>query len=236
MLPLLLSALLAATPAAPVVEVRALSFDEPRIALAVADDAGKPQPLVLHSHALTHGLRLRCPEGRLTLFREGKDAEGKPALIPAVAAAVPPAGGTFLAVVHGRGEQLAMSLIPDTGNRTGGGTLRFFNLCNRPLGLNFPGAREVLPAGRDFLLRPAVKAEDYGQGQFLLADGEEWKVAGGLRWLQLEDVRTLWFVMPDPSQPGLVVFRGIEERIASEPVVAPPSNGAATAGRRPAAR
>lgn len=235
MLPLLLSALLAATPAAPVVEVRALSFDEPRIALAVEGADGKPQPLALHSHALTHGLKLRCPEGRLTLFREGKDAEGKPALVPAVSAPVPPEGGTFLAVVHGRGERLAMSLIPDSGNRTGGGTLRFFNLCNRPLGLNFPGAREILGPGRDFLLRPAVKAEDYGQGQFLLAEGEEWKVAGGLRWLQLEDVRTLWFVMPDPSQPGIVVFRGIEERIAPEPVPTP-ANGTATAARKPAAR
>lgn len=236
MLPLLLSALLAATPTTPVVEVRALSFDEPRIALAVEDDAGKPQPFVLHSHALTHGVKVRCPEARLTLFREGKDAEGKPTLLPAVSAAVPPEGGTFLAVVHGRGERLAMTLIPDTGNRTGGGTLRFFNLCDRPLGLNFPGAREVLPPGRDFLLRPAVKAEDYGQGQFLLADGEEWKVAGGLRWLHLEDVRTLWFVMPDPSTPGTVAFRGIEERIAPEPIVAPPANGAASAARKPAAR
>jgi len=235
-LPLLLSALLAATPAAPVVEVRALSFDEPRIALAVADDAGKPQPLVLHSHALTHGLKLRCPEGRLTLFREGKDAEGKPALIPAVAAAVPPAGGRALQEADALREEGFEEIVFTAVGKKGGGTLRFFNLCNRQLGLNFPGAREVLPAGRDFLLRPAVKAEEYGQGQFLLADGEEWKVAGGLRWLQLEDVRTLWFVMPDPSQPGLVVFRGIEERIAPEPVVAPPSNGAATAARKPAAR
>ena len=235
MLPLLLSALLAATPATPVVEVRALSFDEPRIALAVEDEAGKPAPITVHSHALTHGLKVRCPEGRLTFFREGKDAEGKPSLVPAVSAAVPPAGGTFVAIIHGRGERLAMSLVPDTGNRIGGGTLRFFNLCNRPLGLDFPGAREVLPAGRDFLLRPAVKADEYGQGRFLLAEGEEWKVAGGLRWLQLEDVRSLWFVMPDPSQPGIVVFRGIEERIAPEPA-APPANGAATAARRPAAR
>lgn len=236
MVTLLLSALLAATPATPVVEVRALSFDEPRIVLSVADDAGKPLALEIHSHALTAGIKLRCPEARLTFFREGKDAEGKPTLLPAASAAVPAEGGTFVAVIHGRGDRLSLSLIPDTGNRTGGGTLRFFNLCNRPLGLNFPGAREVLPAGRDYLLRPAVKAEDYGQGQFLLADGEEWKVAGGLRWLQLEDVRTLWFVMPDPSTPGLVVFRGIEERIAPEPVVLPPANGAAAAARKPAAR
>lgn len=210
-----------------------MTFDEPRLALVIEDAAGKPQPVLLYSHILTPELRVRCNENRLTLLREGADAEGKPTYVPVVSAPVPPEGGTFLAIVHGRGDQLGLSLVPDAGNRTGGGSMRFFNLCQAPLGLNFPGLRQVIPPGRDYLLlKPDVKPEDYGQGQFLLAEGDEWKVAGGLRWLHLDDIRTLWFVMPDPATKGLVRVRGIEERIRPEPPPAPAAPATNGNGRR----
>ena len=223
----LLSFLAATTAPAPVAEVRLLSFDSPRLEVSVEDREGKVTPLVVYSHTLTHGVNVRCHEGRLTLFREGKDAEGKPTRTPLASATVPPEGGTFLGIVQGSGDTLGLALIPDTGNRVGGGSMRFFNLCNKPLGLNFPGLRQVLAPGKDLVLKPDVQPSDYGQGQFLLVDGEEWKVAGGIRWLHLDDIRTFWFVLMDPGMQGVVRVRGIEERIDVTPLPPPATTTAA---------
>lgn len=223
----LLSFLAATTAPAPVVEVRLLSFDNPRLEVSVEDREGKVAPLVIYSHALTHGVNVRCTETRLTLFREDKDPEGKPLRVTLASAAVPPEGGTFLGIVQGTGATMSLSLIPDTGNRVGGGSMRFFNLCNQPLGLNFPGLRQVLAVGKDLVLKPDVQPSDYGQGQFLLIDGEEWKVAGGIRWLHLDDIRTFWFILMDPGMPGVVRVRGIEERIDVTPLPPPADTTAA---------
>ena len=234
----LLSILAATAGPSPRVEFRAMSFDEPRVEVFLIDSSPekstKPETkvegksLVLYTHALTHPVEARCPEGRLTLHRQVTDAEGKTSFIPLASAPVPPEGGTFLAILHGSAGQYGLSLVPDPGTEGAGGTLRFFNLCPTPVAMNFPGMRQVIAPAKQVMLRPNIKAEDYGQGQFLLADGEEWKVAGGLRWLQLEDIRTLWFILPAPGQPGIVTLRGIEERINQVKVSPPatqPTNG-----------
>lgn len=224
----LLSILAATSAPTPQVEFRAMSFDEPSVEVflvdAPASKEAKPEarPLSLYSHALTHAVKARCPESRLTFHRKATDAEGKVSYLPVASAPVPPEGGTFLAILHGSAGQYGLSLVPDTGTEGAGGTLRFFNLCPTPVAMSFPGLRQVIAPSKQVLLRPPVKAEDYGQGQFFLPDGEEWRVAGGLRWLQLEDIRTLWFILPAPGQPGIVTLRGIEERIAP-PTLLPPS-------------
>lgn len=237
----LLSILAATTAPTPQVEFRAMSFDEPSVEVflvdAPASKEAKPEArgLTLYSHALTHAVRQRCPENRLVLHRKVTDAEGKPAYLPLASAPVPPEGGTFLAILHGTGTSVGLSLVPDTGTEGAGGTLRFFNLCPTPVALSFPGMQQVVAPSKQAVLRPAVKAEDYGQGQFFLPDGQEWRAAGGLRWLQLEDIRTLWFILPAPGQPGIVTLRGIEERIDAPvvplPAAAPGPNGN---GRPPA--
>lgn len=240
----LLSVLAATAAPTPQVEFRAMSFDEPSVEVFLVDappsrDA-KPEAkteargLSLYSHALTHAVRARCPESRLTFHRRTRDAEGKESYQPLASAPVPPEGGTFLAILHGSAGNYGLSLVPDTGTEGAGGTLRFFNLCPTPVAMSFPGLRQVIPPTQQVLLRPPVRAEDYGQGQFFLPDGEEWRAAGGLRWLQLEDIRTLWFILPAPGQPGIVTLRGIEERIAPPAPAAPPANGGNGAnGARP---
>lgn len=224
---------------APHAEFRAISFDEPSVEVFLLDPPasrqGKPgqrteaRGLPLHSHALTHAVRVRCPENRLTFHRRTRDADGRETYRPLASAPVPAEGGTFLAILHGTAGNHGLSLVPDTGPEGAGGTLRFLNLCPAPVAMSFPGLREVIAPAKQVLLRPLVKAEDYGQGQFFLPDGEEWRPAGGLRWLQLEDIRTLWFILPAPGQPGIVTLRGIEERIP------PPVKGSGGAkGTRPA--
>ena len=227
----LLSILAATTAPTPQVEFRAMSFDEPSVEVFVVDapasKGAEPEArsLALHSHALTHPVKARCPENRLTLHRKVTDAEGKSSYVPLASAPVPPEGGTFLAILHGSAGQYGLSLVPDTGTDGAGGTLRFFNLCPTPVAMSFPGLRQVIAPSKQVLLRPPVKAEDYGQGQFFLAEGDEWRVAGGLRWLQLEDIRTLWFILPAPGQPGIVTLRGIEERITPPALLTPPAPG-----------
>lgn len=238
LLPLL--AVLAANAApTPQVEIRAMSFDEPnvRVFLVEGDPANpaksEAQPLDLYSHALTHAVRVRCPEARLSFHRQATDAEGKTVYLPLASVAVPPEGGTFLAILHGSAGQFGLSLVADTGAHGAGGTLRFFNLCPTPVAMDFPGLRQVVGPSKQVLLRPPVKPEDYGQGRFFLPEGEEWRPAGGLRWLQLEDVRTLWFILPAPGQPGIVTLRGIEERIPTPGE--PAANGAKPAAGNGAA-
>lgn len=242
----LLSILAATSAPTPQVEFRAMSFDEPSVEVFLVDAPapreGRPEPkteskseargLSLYSHALTHAVRARCPESRLTFHRRTRDAEGRETYQPLASAPVPAEGGTFLAILHGSSGNYGLSLVPDTGTEGAGGTLRFFNLCPTPVAMSFPGMRQVIAPTKQVLLRPPVKAEDYGQGQFFLPDGEEWRAAGGLRWLQLEDIRTLWFILPAPGQPGIVTLRGIEERIVPPAPAGPPANGGNGPGPR----
>jgi hypothetical protein len=82
------------------------------------------------------------------------------------------------------------------------------------LAINFPGLKTVLNPGADILYQPEVKGKDYGQGQFLLCDASgAWNPAGGMRWIQLDNARTLWFIVPHYNDPNLVMTRGISEQV-----------------------
>ena len=192
-------------------EVRFLAVDAPRLELTLDDGAGVPRRLSLHAHAPSPRIRLGRRGGILRLSREGRDADGIPGLVTAVAAPIPARGGAFLAIVRGRGDRLAMRILPDPEEPGPPGAHRFVNLCERRLGLDLPGAREILPPGGDRQLHPAVKAGTYGQGRLLVADADGWRVAGNLRWLQPKDTNCLWLVMPEPSGADGIVFRSIEE-------------------------
>ena len=60
-----------------------------------------------------------------------------------------------------------------------------------------------------------------GKANFFTSNlGGGWRSAGGIRWLQLNDIRTLWFITPDPHNPNLVAVRSIEEKVYSPALAA----------------
>lgn len=209
-----------------VVEVRFLSLDAAALEAAVTDSRGARVTIPIHAHALTPGMRVRCRAGRLALFGSPAPTDGGAASSPTASAPVPTQGGAFLGLVQDHGRRL--TLLPDGDPRTQRGAMRFLNLCGEPLGLDFPGARRVLQAGEDVVLTPAVGARLHGHGRFYLVEGDRWRPAGNLRWLQLDDTRTLWLVLPVPDAAGTVRVRGIEERLA----MAAPSSGRGNKGLR----
>jgi hypothetical protein len=233
-----LSALLifaAATPAQelPEIKFRALSFNEPVIELVIVDaqkaeayasaskgsgkdkkDSPPFEPLKVYNLSLTEEKKLRYADGRLTFYKAITNPEGVTTLSPFVEAVVPSPDTPYIAIISGSTDKPTLQLVPDSPEKMAAGSMRFFNVCKARLAVNFPGLKKVLLPGEDIFYQPEVKATDYGQGQFLLRDEKgEWKTAGGMRWIQLEKFRTLWFIIPHPNNPNLVRTKGIQEKV-----------------------
>lgn len=234
----MLSALLifaAATPVQelPEIKFRALSFNEPVIELVIMDpqkmeasasaskgsgkdkkDSPLGEPLKVYNVSLTEEKKTHYADGRLTFYKSITNPDGVTTLSPFVDAIVPTPDSSYIAIISGTADKPTMQLVPDSPEKMAAGSMRFFNVCKARLGVNFPGLKKLLQPGEDFYYEPPVKAYDYGQGQFLLADEKgEWNPAGGMRWIQLADSRTLWFIVPHYNDPCLVMTRGISERV-----------------------
>ncbi len=234
----MLSALFILAVASPVEELpeikfRALSFNEPVIELAIVDaqklkekasaskgngkdknDSPPFEPLKVYNVSLTEEKKIRYADGKLTFYKATTNPEGVTTLTTFVEAIVPAPDSSYIAIISGSADKPTLQLVPDSPEKMAAGSMRFFNVCKTRLGLNFPGLKKILQPGEDLYYEPAVKAYDYGQGQFLLADEKgEWNPAGGMRWIQLADARTLWFIVPHFNDPCLVMTRGISERV-----------------------
>lgn len=221
---LLMLGALAPDPGATQVTLKAMSFDEPEMEVVILDAAGRPAPLTLYSHALSEPVQAQCKEGRLTFFRKPKTADPKEPLEALVSLPAPAANRKFIAIVSGSGDAPRLNLVADDAAAAAAGTIRFFNLCPKPVGLSIPGTRRVLPSGQEFTVHPQVKAEQYGQAQFfIVGEDGDWHVAGGLRWLQLEDIRSLLFLVPAPGEADVIKVRGVEERVAADVKKQPPA-------------
>ena len=234
----MLSALFILAAASPVEELpeikfRALSFNEPVIELAIVD-AQKPdakestsksngkdkkdsppfEPLKVYNVSLTEEKKIHYADGKLTFYKANTDPDGTTTLSTFVDVVVPAPDSSYIAIISGSSDKPTLQLVPDSPEKMAAGSMRFFNVCKTRLGLNFPGLKIVLSPGEDMLYQPPIKGSDYGQGQFLLCDEKgEWNPAGGMRWIQLNDSRTLWFIVPHYNDPCLVMTRGISERI-----------------------
>ena len=209
------------------VTVKLMSFDDPQREVAVLNPAGKPVSVQLYSHSLTAAISSQAKAGKFSVFGKPADQDPK-APLPVLASAVLPVGERkLIGIVSGAGAATRLSLVPDQTSDNAAGTIRFFNLCPQPVGLTMPGERQIIPSGKEITLRPKVKPSEYGQAQFFLPNADDgWQVAGGLRWLQLEDIRSILFLLPAPGDAGMIVIRGIEERIVEElaPATAPPGD------------
>jgi hypothetical protein len=199
------------------VSVKLMSFDDPQREVAVLNAAGKPEAILLYSHSLTPTIVSQAKAGKFSIFSKPSSPDPKAPLRVLAAADLPPGEDKLIAILSGAGDSIRLNLIPDNSGTSAAGTLRFFNLCPKPVGLSLPGERQVIPAGKELVIHPKVKPSEYGQAQFFLPKEDEgWQVAGGLRWLQLEDIRSILFLLPAPGDPGIIVIRGVEERIAEE--------------------
>ena len=234
----MLSALLifaAATPVQelPEIKFRALSFNEPVIDLVIMDpqklaatasaskgnekdkkESTAGEPLKVYGVSLTQEKKTHYADGRLTFYKTITNPDGTTTLSTFVDAIVPAPDSSYIAIISGSTDKPTLQLVPDSPEKMAAGSMRFFNVCRTRLGVKFPGLKKLLQPGEDYYYEPAIKGGDYGQGQFLLADEKgEWNPAGGMRWIQLADSRTLWFIVPHYNDPCLVMTRGISERV-----------------------
>jgi len=230
---LLIFAAATSTQELPEIKFRALSFNEPVIELAIVDaqktetkensvksngkdkkDSPSFEPLKVYNVSLTEEKTIHYADGRLTFYKSTANPDGTTTLTPFVDAIVPTPDSSYIAIITGTTEKPTLQLVPDSPEKMAAGSMRFFNVCKVRLGINFPGLKTILNPGDDILYQPTVKPADYGQGQFLLCDANgAWNPAGGMRWIQLADSRTLWFVVPHFNDPCLVMTRGISERV-----------------------
>lgn len=200
---------------------RALAFQEPI-------DGGYTtakgwSPLLITSDFLTAEQAYRGPAD-LTILRRDPSGSTRPVASTRLAEA---AKLILLLAPDGQGGQRIVQ-IDDAPGTFPFGTVRFFNLSGKPLGLGGPSVRGILPPGGSRVVKPTPDARGYAMIPILAQQEGQWKTAYNLRLFPQPDVRTLYFVLPGPANSHAVTLKGVEERRQAEapPTVTPGGKGA----------
>jgi hypothetical protein len=212
-------ATLAANTSAKEIKFRALCLDQPELELGIRDAKGKIETFKVYAHTLSPEKTTSTRAGKISLLSADKSLPGKVNWKPFASAEVPTAVSSVVLIISGDLTAPRATIISDPPERAQGGSLRFLNTCPYAVGINFPGFKKILASGTETFCRPSLDHESYGQGQFYTYLGGGWRAAGGIRWLQLNDIRTFWFISPDPHDPNLVTVHGIEEKVL-QPILA----------------
>lgn len=205
---------------------RALAFSEPI-------DGGYTvskgwTPLLITSDFLTSEQAYRGPAD-LTLLRRTLSGSTQPLATTRIADG---ARLILLLAPDDKGGQRIIQ-VDDAPGAFPYGTVRFFNLTGRELGLR-AGERSLgIAAGAEAVVRPKPDARGYAMLQLLTRKDGEWGVGYNLRIFAQEDVRTIYFVLPGPADSHAVGLKGVEERKSEEPpaTVVPASRPGATPAR-----
>lgn len=203
------------------IKFRALSLHQPEIELGVRGPKGVVESFKVYAHTLSSEKTITTREGRISLLSVEKNSAGKINWKPFTCVEIPSAQSSVILIISGDNAAPQATVVADPLERALGGSLRLFNTCPYAVGISLPGFKKILARGTETFYLPNLSQETYGQGQFFTANlGGGWRAAGGIRWLQLNDTRTLWFIAPDPNNSNLVTVRGIEERVRSSTNVA----------------
>ncbi len=108
------------------------------------------------------------------------------------------------------------------------GSVRFFNLTGKPLGLRINSRSLVIATGEESVVKPSPDTRGYAAMQLMTQKDGEWGVGYNLRIFSQEDVRTIYFVLPGPADSHGVALKGVEERQTSK------SPAESTPGSKPA--
>jgi hypothetical protein len=198
------------------IKFKALSLSQPEIEIGIKNSKGKIDVFTVYAHALSSEKVITTSERKIVLLMADRSLSGKINWSTYATADVPPDLDSVILILSGDANHPKTTIVADAPEQSQGGSLRFLNACPYPVGINLPGFKKILASGTETLCKPSIKHETYGQGQLFTSNtGGGWRPAGGMRWLQLNDVRTLWFIAPDPNNESLVTVHGIEESVRS---------------------
>ncbi len=209
-------AALASSASAKEIKFKALSLSQPEIEIGFKNSKGKIDVFTVYAHALSSEKTVTTKERKIVLLTAERNSSGKINWATYATADVPPDLDSVILILSGDASHPKATIVSDPPEKSQGGSLRFLNTCPYSVGINLPGFKKILASGTETFCKPSLSHETYGQGQlFTSNDSSGWRPAGGMRWLQLNDVRTLWFIAPDPNNFNLVTVHGIEESARS---------------------
>jgi hypothetical protein len=212
---------LATNTSAKEIKFKALCLNQAELELGIRDAKGKIETIKVYAHTLSSEKTVLSHEGKISLLSAEKSLSGKVNWNPFVATEVPAALSSIILIISGDETTPKATIVSDPPERAQGGSLRFLNTCPYAVGINLPGLKKILASGTETFCRPSLDHETYVQSQFFTSNlGGGWRAAGGVRWLHLNDIRTLWFITPDPQNPNLVTVHGIEEKVFSPTLTA----------------
>lgn len=204
------------------IKFKALSLTQPEMELGIKDARGKIDIIKVYGHTLSSEKTVISKDRKIVLWAAEKNSAGKTNWSTYAMADAPLELNSLILIISGGASRGKITVVSDPPEQSKGGSLRFFNTCPYSVGINLLGSKKILASGTEAFFKPNLNNDTYGQGQFFTSYlGGGWRPAGGIRWLQLNDVRTLWFIAPDPNNSNLVTVRGIEE--STQNSVAAPS-------------
>ncbi len=207
-------ATLAANTSAKEIKFRALCLNQPELELGIRDATGKIESFKVYAHALSPEKITLARAGKILLLSIDKSLAGKVNWKPFLTAEVSTTVSSVVLIISGEPTAPKTTIVSDPPERVQGGSLRLLNTCPYAVGINLPGFKKILASGTETFFQPSLDHESYGQGQFYTSNQSGgWRAAGGIRWLQLNDIRTFWFIAPDPHDSNLVTVHGIEEKV-----------------------
>ena len=197
----------------PSIKIKALYFGTNPKQIGIKDRHGEIAPHSIYAHSFTPYFAVHCPENKLTLYRIQPHSSESAQWLPWVSATVPSSGENFLAIIS-ETPSPKLYLLSDSHYPQEGGIFHIFNLSSASVAIDFPGQKKVLTRGQSIQFRPQVKNATYGQGRFsMVGEIDAETRQNGVRWLQMEDIRSFWFILPPSFDGPSFVLKNIEDRI-----------------------
>lgn len=197
-----------------IIKIKTLCFGINPIQIGIKNRQGEITERSIYTHSFSPYFIVHCPENKLTLYRSQASSTEGMKWSPWVSTSISSSGGNFLAIVSETPTQPTLHLLPDPNYLEEGGVFHVFNLSTSTIAIDFPGQKKVLTRGQRTQFRPKVKNATYGQGRFTTVDEANAETkCSGVRWLQMEDTRLFWFILPPSSEGPSFILKNIEDQI-----------------------
>jgi len=145
-----------------------------------------------------------------------------------------PADGKYILLFASAEKGKRIMAIEDKEGSFPFGSYLYINLTGVPVEVRYNGKASPIPPNGRAVINAPVANDTYAQGEVWTPGEDGYQIGYIARTYQQADVRTLFFILPNPAGGHSVNIKGIEERKQPDPVV-DPNAGAAKGGNKPTA-
>lgn len=175
-----------------------------------------------HQQSLSQAKAEKGKKGKATPPPPALERPKEPAKAPKPFATFAfPGDGRYILLFASSEAGKRVMAIEDKENSFPFGSYLYINLTGAPVEVRYNGASTPIPPNGRAVVKSPVANDSYAQGEILTPGEDGMQIGYIARTYQQADVRTIFFLLPNPGNGHSINIKGIEERKQPDPVVDP---------------